>query len=257
MKYWISFPDGSFQGPGSALEFIYPFIRMPIVSIMSGKSFEGGYETFRLEEAVMRLNENRDRSFLLSAETTEPLREENRIDYHRESFKKIQYFVLTLDAENLVDIAGLMLAAGERGMSFAYKYDFWKAYWQSVELINTYQYNKRPYAHLKRLIEPNKPAILARVDISENPGHQRLTCYMQLMAAPEMWFGPGCWAYFDRNRVDSFPDAEEVCWLTGDLLYVRLFDWSTPDYETEKILDLQKKFRAWTEMDKVEKELYI
>jgi hypothetical protein len=255
MKLWISFPEGSFQGPGHALEFIYPFIRMPIESIMSGRSFDGGYETFRYEEAIARLNENQDRSFLLSAETTEPLGEENHISYHRESSKHTEYFVLALDAEILVDSAGLMQEADNRGMSFAYKFDFWKAYWQSVDLINTYQYNKRPYAHLKRLIEPNVLPILAKIDISENPGHQRLTYSMQLMAAPEMWFGSGCWKYFDRERVAGFPDAEEIRWLSAGLLYVRLFDWTTPDYEDPKILALQKKFREWTGMDQVEREL--
>jgi hypothetical protein len=251
MNHWISFPDNSFPDSGSALEFLYPFVRMPIASIMSGKSFDSGYEPFQLEDAIARLTEHRDNSFLLSEETTEPLGQENRIVYRREPFH-IEYFVLTLDAEALVDIAGLMVAAADRGMSFAYKYDFWKSYWQSVELINTYEYNKRPYAHLKRLHEPNVPRVLAKVDISENPGHQRLTYSMQLMAAPEMWFGPGCWKYFDRDRVASFPDAEEVRWLTADLLYVRLFDCNTADYEAGAILDLQKKFRAWTEMDKVE-----
>jgi hypothetical protein len=255
MKYLISFPLEVFESSGNALAFLYPFIRVPILSIMSGKSFSGGYEDFRLDEAIAALHANKDKTFSISADAVEPDGEEIRMSFHEMPFQNTAYFVLTLEGEDNVDVPAFVAAAAAIGMSFAYKFDYKKAFWQSVELINTYETNKRPYAHLRRLDEPGTPPSLAKIDISENPGHQRLTYGMQLMAAPEMWFGPGCWKYFDQARVLSFPDAQEVRDLGGGLIYVRLFDWQTPDYEAGKILHLQERFRKWVGMDAVEVHL--
>lgn len=40
-----------------------------------------------------------------------------------------------------------------------------------------------------------------------------------------------------------------------DVIYVKLFDWNVPDYETPEILSLQKRFREWTKMNEIEEEL--
>jgi hypothetical protein len=119
-----------------------------------------------------------------------------------------------------------------------------------------YEYYKRPHAHLKKVTDPSLPPILGhKVDVRQNPGHRRLTYAMQLMASPEMWFGPGAWKYFDKKLVTSFPGVEEVRYLTDDIVYVRLFDWETPDYEAPEILSLQAAFRQWTKMDEIEQLL--
>ncbi len=78
---------------------------------------------------------------------------------------------------------------------------------------------------------------------------------MELMAAPEMWFGPGAWKYFDRKRVSRIPGLPALEEWENDVLYIKLFDWDVPDYEAVPILDLQRKFRAASGMDEVEKLL--
>ena len=78
---------------------------------------------------------------------------------------------------------------------------------------------------------------------------------MSLMAAPEMWFGPGSLRYFEKQRLLSFPDAKKIQQLTDGVIYIELFDWETPDYEAEKILSLQRRFRNWVKMDEIELRL--
>jgi hypothetical protein len=255
MKYWISFPVNSFETSGVALAFLHPFIRIPIKSISSSVSFEMGYEEFQLEEAVAGLHKNKDKTFSLSSDDIKPEPGMTEMSFHHSAAPYTEYFVLDLADEKDVDLPAFFVAAAGKGMTFAYKYDFWKAFWQSADLINTYKTHKRPYAHLKRMEHRIGLPILAKVDISENPGRQTLTYAMKLMAAPEMWFGPGCWDYFDKTRGASFPDAEEIQTLEGDIVYVRLFDWTTPDYEAGQILDLQERFRKWVGMDEVEAQL--
>ena len=232
MDYSLSFPVDSFSC-AEALEFIGSFAGMPLYESASGEY-----------------------SFTLVSDTYDPLDARNSIRFFKNTVKKIDYFVMSLDDEQYMRLDELMASAGDHGMTFAYKADPIKAIWQSQETVNAYEAGKRPHAHLKKIDDPNGPSFLGpKIDISENPGHQRITYAMRLMAAPEMWFGPGGWAYFDKTRVSSFADAEEVRWLGPDLLYVKLFDWTVPDYEAGHILRLQERFRQWSGMDEVEAQL--
>lgn len=253
MDYSITFPVDVFADAAAALVFVHPFVRIPFESITSTRAYQDGLEPFELEEALQRLGEKQDRIFHITSETDETAEDRNSVIFNLRRDEKVAHFMLRFEKEKDVDLDALLRAAGKKGMTFSYKYDFWKAYWSSVEVINTYEVAKRPFAHLKKKMNPKMPPFLREmIDISENPGHQRLTFSMKLMAAPEMWFGPGCWPYFDRQRVTSFPDAQAVDWLEPDLLHVRLFDAETPDYEAGNIVHLQQRFRQWTGMDEVE-----
>ena len=120
-------------------------------------------------------------------------------------------------------------------------------------MIPNYIYHKRPYQHLNKITNPALPPILGeRIDISQNPGHKKLSYMMYLMASQEIWFGPTSLEYFDKKALLSFPDALEIHEMKEDLIFVKLFDWETPDYETENILALQKEFREWTNMNAIE-----
>jgi len=179
-----------------------------------------------------------------------------RILFRKDRPSRTEYFVLSLGEEADVRLSELMRDVSAVGMTFSYISEYTKARWQSEEMLNAYEVEKRPHAHLKKIVDPMRPPLLqTKIDISENPGHARLTYTMKLMAAPEMWFGPGCWAYFDKHKVSSFPDAQEIKWIQDDLLYVRLFDWKMPDYEAGPILDLQTRFRNWSGMNEVEQQL--
>ena len=256
MQIWINFPLNSFPTTGKALEFIYPFIRMPVLSILASRSFPDGDDVGDLTGMVAELDQKGDKSFSLLSDAYDLISATKSILFRKDRPSQTEYFVLALGNDSDVQLPELLLAASAAGMTFAYKTEYTKDRWQSEEKLNAYEVENRPHAHLKKIIDPTKPLILqTRIDISENPGHARLTYTMKLMAAPEMWFGPGCWAYFDKQRVSSFPDAAEVRWLGPDLLYIRLFDWTVPDYEAGHILRLQERFRQSSGMDEVEVQL--
>jgi len=253
MDYSITFPVNTFADSAAALAFVRPFLHIPFESITSTRAYADGLEPFDPEEALQRLGEKQDTMFRITSETSETAEDRNSVVFNNRRDEKVAHFMLRFENRSDVDLDALVRAAGEKGMTFAYAYDFWKAYWQSVEVINTYQVAKKPYDHLKKKINPKMPPFLREsIDISDNPGHQQLTFSMKLMAAPEMWFGPGCWEYFDRQRVASFPDAQVIEWITPEILHVRLFDAGTPDYEAANILRLQQQFRQWSRMDEVE-----
>ncbi len=253
MDYSITFPFNTFSDGAAALAFVHPFLRIPFASITSTRAYADGLESFDLEKALQRLGEKQDGMFRITSETSETAEDRNSVVFHNRRDEKVAHFMLRFEKESDVDLDALIRAAGEKGMTFGYTYDFWKAYWQSVEVINTYQVAKKPYDHLKKKINPKMPPFLREsIDIAANPGHQQLVFSMKLMAAPEMWFGPGCWEYFDRQRVASFPDAQAIEWLGPEILHVRLFDAAAPDYEAEGIVRLQEQFRQWTRMNEVE-----
>ena len=93
------------------------------------------------------------------------------------------------------------------------------------------------------------------IDIYYNPGHSKMTYNTWLMSAPQMWFSKEAWKYFDKEKVQSFPEAIRIEEIKDNLVYVHLFDIQTEDYETEQILGKQARFREWSGMNKVEKEL--
>lgn len=252
MDISISFPVDTFTS-AEALEFVCPFVHMPLLSINAHKSFPGHAEKFDLLAALVRLEKNRDCAFTLLSDSYDWIEAKNRIHFFHNIVTKIDYFVVALDDESNIYLDELIQAAGDYGMTFAYKTDPIKALWQSEQCIGSYEIARRPHTHLKKIFDPNMPISLqTRIDIGENPGHQIITSSMRLMAAPEMWFGPGCWIYFDQERVSSFPCLEDSRWVTPDLLHVTLFDANTPDYEEVKILCLQEQFRKWVRMREVE-----
>ncbi|SDG22863.1 hypothetical protein SAMN04488121_103888 [Chitinophaga filiformis] len=82
-----------------------------------------------------------------------------------------------------------------------------------------------------------------------------LTFNMRLFAAPEMWCGAGAWQYFRLDDLLSCTVIEKSNKISETLLYVKLFDADTEDYEHEDILHLQRKFRSCSKMDDVERLL--
>lgn len=256
MDIVISFPFNSFQTCADALTFIYPFINIDIIAIWSGKSFSGGYNAFEWEDAIEKLKKNDDVFFSLSSEFNNFHEEKNSIMFRKDKNKAAALFFLKLEEEVNIQLEELLIASVKLDFALAYKCDLLKSRWQSEEIIANYEHYKRPYDHLKKIVDPKLPPIIGRkIDISENPGHQKLTYTMNLMAAPEMWFGPGAWKYFDKDLITSFPELKGMRFVSDDIIYIKLFDWNIPDYEAPEILDLQRKFRVWTRMDDIEKEL--
>jgi hypothetical protein len=253
MTLSISFPIDTFVTSGDALQFIYPFIDQDITAITSNRSYKDG-EDLEVTDAISQLRSNKDMSFILSNGNDE---EKNSIIFRKDNQHSTETFWLTLEKTEPSQWTSLIQASAKKGMSMAFLFDHEKSKWQSEENISMYNYYKRPHEHLKKIVViPNvAPIVGHRIDISQNPGHKKLTYGMSLMAAPEMWFGPGCWQYFDPTLVKTFPEAQKIEEWPEGVVNVRLFEPDTPDYEAPEILDLQKRFRTWVKMDDIELHL--
>lgn len=141
----------------------------------------------------------------------------------------------------------------------AYLNNPFKSIWQNEIFLNQYRQQAKPFSHLNLRMHwhPIFSPIFNEevIDIFCNPGHEILTYNTWLMAAPEMWFSKDAWQYFSKEKLKSFAEAIEITEWSNDLLYVKLFDLTTHDYETKEVLDLQFRFREWSEMNKIEKQL--
>jgi hypothetical protein len=58
-----------------------------------------------------------------------------------------------------------------------------------------------------------------------------------------------------KQEILQFPNAEASKEILPNVVYVKLFDWKAPDYETSEILKIQKQFRDWSGMNEVEQKL--
>lgn len=178
------------------------------------------------------------------------------ITYRRESLKNLEIFLYSVELKENLLLKELLNEAYKLDFSFAYIFDPHKSKWQNEKIINNYKTFKRPFEHLPKRWDPVLSPILGEViDTFQNPGHNTETYTMSIMAAPEMWFGPASWNYFNKKKVISFPDAEIIQEIMPNVVYIKLFEWDTSNYEAPKILSLQKKFREWTGMDEIEKLL--
>jgi hypothetical protein len=256
MKIVISFPIDSFYGSSNALKFIHENLNLKISKITSDISFIGGSEGVIYSDVVNMLDINGDKLFTITLEENENNQGNVRVTFRKDPSKFAELFIVDLEDSNQLNLDAFIINAARFQLSTVCKFDFQKAKWQSEEYISNFIYHKRSHAHLLKISNPNLPPVLKdKVDIFQNPGHQKLTYNMYLMAAPEIWFGPGSLKYFDKNRLLSFPDAEDIQEISNNVLYIKLFDWNIPDYETDRILNLQRGFRQWVEMDEIELKL--
>lgn len=146
----------------------------------------------------------------------------------------------------------------QRGFTFAYATDYSKSHWQNEKFVGNYKTIGRgkSHDHLPKKWDPILSPIVKSevIDTFYLPGHMIETYGISMMAASEMYFGPNAWKFFDKKKVMSFPQAIEIKEMDHDIIYVKLFEEDEPDYEDPKILSIQKFFRDYTDMNKIEKK---
>ncbi len=258
MSLKLSFPSGSFTNTGEVFSFIHPFLHFDIRFVNASPSREGAqlFDKEQVAELTKDLAINNDHYLALHDGTAmEDLGDEgvNFVVYRRKPAYHLELFSINAGTPGSIDITGLIKAAATRGFTIAIYTDYQKSRWQSELFVQHYEEAGKPHGHLKKIDHPSFSENYGPIiDISQNPGHEVQTYSMCLAAAPEIWFGPGSWLYFDKERVNSFPGALSITAPAPEVVYVRLFDRTAPDYETPEILALQQRFRQWVDMDVVE-----
>jgi hypothetical protein len=251
MNIWISFPYNAFSDTVHAFKFILKYTNFNIFGILTSSS--RGFIEFNEEEIVSYIyKENKD-SFILVNEYSTDLDFKNSIKYRRNSNLQANIFCFLIEHPSKINFESLIKDSAKIKFTKCILFDSLKSRWQNEVDIENYKSFSRSYEHLPRKWDDKLSPILGEIiDISKNPGHLKETYGTILMAAPEIWFGPGSWQFFDPKDILSFPNAIEIKEIIPEVIYVKLFDWKIPDYETPEILALQKQFRQWTKMDSTE-----
>ncbi|WP_126244405.1 hypothetical protein [Chitinophaga rhizosphaerae] len=261
LRFTISFPEEQLPQSGEVLKLVLKHLPFQPVRMLS-PLFAPSYTRFnkkKIDEYIETMNSVDENKFWLEeGEGIDPFEEVSTT--HSFSFnwdKSNKVKILTFRyPEDVKPNAQSLLDVFQVPFTFAFVTDSSKIKWQNEKFIKNYIAHGRPYQHLKleqtsQLAQVYGPMI----DITENPGHEAIVLSMDLMAAPEMWFGPLSQPYFDRKLLLSFPDAIHIDLLCDETVYVNLFDVETSDYELAEILELQRKFRKWVRMNEVESML--
>lgn len=255
MNIWLSFPYESFYSTTDAFNFIAGFIRFHKEGILSSK--EGSdYTNYDQYEIAEYLNSNNLDTFTLFSNYSKYFEFRNSVTFRRNQLTHLNIFCISIESISGLSFDELLLASSKKGFTMGILYNLSKSHWQNEKDVINYKTFNKPYEHLSKIWDESiSPTLGEVIDISKNPGHTMETYGTVLMAAPEMWFGTGCWQYFDKRTVLSFQGAIEIKEVLPHVVYVKLFDWEVPDYESPEILSLQKRFREWTRMDEIEQEL--
>lgn len=254
MNYRLSLPYNSYSSVSEAFKFITEFIAFHVEGIQSSNS--NGWIEYDYNKIIDYLDTSNLDSFNIVSNFSNYLDFKNSITFRRLHLLQLNLFAFSLESPANMRFEELLYSAAKKGFTMMLRFDFSKAKWQSERLIDNYKAFNKNFEHLPKIWDDELSPILGEViDISKNPGHLKETQGIILMAAPEMWFGPGSWKLFDKKRVMSFPKAIKIKEILPDVIYVKLFDPDESDYEKYEILDLQKKFREWTRMDEIEQNL--
>lgn len=263
MQFHISFNLGSFSHAGEVFDFATQFIHHPLTAIHSSDAFEGGDwidGEFEYPKIIEKLSNGKEKLFsahdgdnieaLFGGENVNSLIYLKNEPYFTEeisiSFKDTSFF----DPEPLVR------AAVKYQFNLAFIFDSGKALWQSEQFISNFKALGKQYSHRQTIVLPLwEKSTGPTINIRVNPGRYIRTHSMRLMAAPEIWFGPGAWQYFNAEQIQGCTSIREKRMLEDQLLYIKLFDARVNDYEAPDILRLQREFRQCSGMDHVEDQL--
>ncbi|SHN30789.1 hypothetical protein [Chitinophaga sp. CF418] len=263
MQLQISFTLGTFLHAGEVFAFATQFIHHPLTAIHSTDAFEGGDWIDGEEEypkITERLSDAKEKLFTAhDGDNINALfggHNVNSLIYLRNEPFHTEEISVTFKDRSFLNLEGLIRAAIKYGFNLALKFDGIKTRWQSEQFISNFKAEGKDYSNRATILHPLwEKSTGPTINIRENPGRYIRTCKMRLMAAPEIWFGPGAWKYFNCEQIKGCKSITEKQMLEDEVLYVKLFDAEARDYEAPEILKIQREFRQCSNMDKVEDEL--
>ena len=260
MNLSISFLYEAFPDAGAAFSLVAKHFKRPLTAILSSHAYEDGDWIDTYQEVEEKLRDSHELMFNThDSEVFQSFmgaRKVNTITFHRDQVYKLDVIGFTLLDENLVDMDALIREAQALNFTFAMKFDFAKSMWQIEKNVTIFEGMGKDYSGRKLTIDKRYPQRSGMtIDVSENPGREIRTFGFRLMAAPEMWFGPGAWRFFGMEDILSWPTAHKLEGSFDDIVYAKLFDPHAPDYEESQILETQRRFRECSKMDQVQDHL--
>lgn len=260
MRLEVSFTIGAFDDAGDAFNLATSCLKKPLTVIQSPISFPGGTWIGDYKDMQKALSINQDNCFSLhdgdNISDLNAVGTVNGIVYWRDEGFSTDVIAMELLKDSFINLEAFIYAASLRKFNFAILYDASKANWQNEQIISNFQAYGKSLEGRRLISHPYwTEKVGFTVDIRNNPGRHVFTHNMRLMAAPDLWFGPGAWGYFEEDDVNAFETAMAKLIVAPGTIYIKLFDRFAEDYEDKAILEIQRSFRECTKMDIIEEKL--
>lgn len=150
-----------------------------------------------------------------------------------------------LDSYGQPDLALVEDLTAHKGFNAAYMCDNEDVFWQSTELLNTYEGFGRSHEGLPKV--PDETFGGLKVDIRGNPGARSPFPGMWLQSAWRMWFAGRAFDYLPKERLLEFEGAEVVRALPSGAVFIQLYQDPGACAEPESRA-VQRAFRDWMGM---------
>jgi hypothetical protein len=260
MRFQISFTLGTFENTGAAFSFISKVINHRLTVVSSSISYPGGDWIDSEERIIKELSLSNDNSFTAhDGMEIDPIMYGNKANvftFIKLSPYDVERIIIDFIDDSFFNITDLMNEAALLKFNTAQLYDWYKARWQSEIFPNNFRAENRSCENRKLISHPMWTKRFGlTINLRENPGRDILTHNMHLMAAREMWFGPGSWSVFDIDNILNCRDVVKVKEIMPGVVYVKLFEPDIEDYELPEILSIQEKFRTCSKMNEIEETL--
>ncbi|SHN30763.1 hypothetical protein [Chitinophaga sp. CF418] len=259
MRFEISFTIGAFESAADAYALVMPHVKGHVNVIKCPGAFEAG-ELIQQVGDIPKLLASKDMDWFsvhegeISEITQYP--DMNSLAYWRDEGFATEIIRVIILNDQFFNIEGFIFAAAVRKFNFAMLFDSEKACWQREQFVANFALFGKSLDGRKLISHPHwTDKVGLTVDIRDNPGRHIQTHNMMLMAAPDLWFGPGAWGYFEETDVMAFEGALKKLIVAPGTVYFKLFDMHEEDYEAPEILKKQRRFRECTKMDEIEEKL--
>lgn len=259
MRFEISFTIGTFESAAEAYSLVMAHIKGPLNVIKSSFTFGAGKllkESSGIENTLASPQE--DWFMLHAGELGEgdEYPDVNSVSYWRDESYAMEVIMVIILDDYFFNIERFIFDASFKKFNLALLFESHKACWQREQFIAHFEMWEKSLEGRKLISHPYwADKVGLTVDIRDNPGRHIQTHNMMLMAAPDTWFGPGSWGYFEESDVTSFKGALNMLVVAPGTIYVKLFDRFAEDYEVSSILETQRAFRVCTKMDAIEEKL--